>query len=319
MSLMFDEHCCCWSPTAVTTSQPVLPSKKEVQERVSFALIMTPQKIREIEQSTLDQSKNLLWFSVRSYRITASYFGQIFHRRPETPPNSLVLQILGKTSFSSQATNWGIKNEVKALEKYKLVKKDSRKEVTCARLGIVIYDDYPFLGASPDAVVYDAHAHSPFGLVEIKCPFSVRVLIPTEAAESTTFFCSLENSSDGVRTLKLKRTHNYYCQVQGQMAITGRTWCDFVVYTEKGLHCERINYDKIFWTEDLLPRLISFYDNCLGPEIVCPVHVLGMQVRDISFAHHKIAHNNIITIIIKNFFLICTLTRSRVCIIVSVQ
>ena len=66
------------------------------------------------------------------------------------------------------------------------------------------------------------------------------------------------------------------------MAITERTWCDFVVYTEKGISVERIKYDSEFWNQDLLPKLTEFYDNCLAPEIVCPVHVLGIPVRNLK-------------------------------------
>lgn len=238
---------------------------------------MTPQKIREIEQSTHDQNKNLLWFSVRSYRITASKFGQVFHCKADTPPNSLVVQILGKKQFSSASMDWGIQNEQRALDKYQLFKKESGEEVTCARSGFVVCEEYPFLGASPDAVVYDPHTPNSFGLVEIKCQFSAR-----EAAKSSTFCCSLHSGTDGSKTLKLKRTHNYFCQVQGQLGITGRSWCDFVGYTEKGFHCERITYDEDFWTKELLPKLISFFNTCVGYEIVCPVHMLGIPVRDLS-------------------------------------
>ena len=48
---------------------------------------------------------------------------------------------------------------------------------------------------------------------------------------------------------KLKRTHKYYPQVQGLMGVTGAKWCDFVVYTSKGMSIERIPFDPQFWTE----------------------------------------------------------------------
>jgi hypothetical protein len=35
-----------------------------------------------------------------------------------------------------------------------------------------------------------------------------------------------------IRTPKLKKNHEYYDQVQGQMGLTGTKWCDFVVYTQ---------------------------------------------------------------------------------------
>ena len=65
------------------------------------------------------------------------------------------------------------------------------------------------------------------------------------------------------------------------MAVTGRSWCDFIIYTEKGLAVERILFDDELWKTEMLPKLIDFFDNCLAPEIVSPVHVLGMPVRDL--------------------------------------
>ena len=99
---------------------------------------------------------------------------------------------------------------------------------------------------------------------------------PQKAAKSPKFFCFLEGEK-----LKLKRTHNYFCQVQGQMALTEREWCDFIVYTDKGISVERIKFDTNFWSNDLLPKL-SFFDNCLAPEIVSPIHVLGLPVRNLD-------------------------------------
>ena len=89
VSLLFDEECRCWSNSPDKLLTPSLPSKQELQERVAHfkeSLKMHPQKLREIEQSTRDQNKSLLWYSVRRYRITASFFGAVFHRKPETPP-----------------------------------------------------------------------------------------------------------------------------------------------------------------------------------------------------------------------------------------
>ena len=53
-----------------------------------------------------------------------------------------------------------------------------------------------------------------------------------------------------------------------------------IVYTEKGLSFQRIHFDHSFW-RDLVVKLKDFYDICLGPEIVSPVHLLGIKVRDL--------------------------------------
>lgn len=61
-----------------------------------------------------------------------------------------------------------------------------------------------------------------------------------------------------------------------------RPWCDFVIYTTMGLSVERIKFDKDYWTNTLLPKLVVFYDCCVAPEIVSPVHTLGLPLRDLS-------------------------------------
>ena len=50
------------------------------------------------------------------------------------------------------------------------------------------FQEYPFLGASQDAAVYDPSVPDPFRLAEVKCPFSVRDVAPTEACLKENFF-----------------------------------------------------------------------------------------------------------------------------------
>ena len=286
VSLLFDESCRCWSSTADKALAPVLPSKEAIISRVTEfkkSLCMPANKLREIEQSTRDQRKSSLWHTVRQYRLTASLFGSVYKRKPTTPPQALVLQILSGKQFTSEATDWGNNNEPIALEKYKEVQEESgHAGLYYCRSGFVICEKYPFLGASPDGVVHDPSVSNPFGLVEIKCPYSYRKSTPFEAGEMTDFCSTVVDNLDGTKQLKLKHSHVYFCQIQGQMAITERKWCDFVIYTERGINIERIEYDSDFWDNSLLPKLIRFYDNCLAPEIVCPVHVLGLPVRNMA-------------------------------------
>ena len=75
VSLLKDEDCRCWSISCGKSLDPVLPTKLELQRRVEEfkkSLDLPAIKLREIEQSTRDQSGSPLWHSVRQYRITAS-------------------------------------------------------------------------------------------------------------------------------------------------------------------------------------------------------------------------------------------------------
>ena len=198
---------------------------------------------RQIERETREQRMSSAWFAVRRYCLTASVFGEVMSRRSGTPPDKLVLRILKPTDFTSQAMRYGIDNEEVALTSYIEYQKVSRHpEFLVTKSGFLINPSCPFLGASPDGAVHDSSHHdNPYGFLEIKCPYSARDKTPLEAAAESTFYCSI--GSDG--NLVLKKIHSYYSQIQGQMAIGQRTWCDFVVYTLKGLSIQRIPFDNV--------------------------------------------------------------------------
>ena len=223
-----------------------------------------------------------MWFEVRRYRITASIFGEIMRRRSETPPDSLVLRIIQQQRFSSQALEWGIKNEPYAIEAYKKYRHAAGcTDLIVSASGFIISLSHPFLGATPDGAIYDPSSpDKPYGFLEVKCPYTVRDKTPEEACSVPGFCCSIDHTSSK-KVMKLRENHPYYCQVQGQMAIGQRPWCDFVVFTNKGISVERIRYNHHFWENELLPKLINFYDNCIAPEIVSPMHSLGLPMRDL--------------------------------------
>ena len=288
VSSLFDAKLRVWkvgsSSASTSDLQPRLPSKEELVFLVSAfkeSLKVSPEKAREIERDTKDQHASQLWHSVRKYRLTASCFGEVRRRLSSTPPDSLVMRILGIKRFSVRATDWGKQFEEKALKSYVEYQHAAGHDsfMTC-RSGFVICEAHPFLGASPDAYAYDLTLSQPFGLVEIKCPYSHRNETPEEACKAKDFCCSLEKTLTG-SALKLKKNHIYYSQVQGQMAISQRNWCDFVIYTNKGLSVERITFDSVFWESELLPKLTSFYDNCVAPEIVSPMHTIGLPIRNL--------------------------------------
>ena len=84
------------------------------------------------------------------------------------------------------------------------------------------------------------------GCLEIKCPFDSREKFVFEILDC------VDGYLEGVvksRT-KLKATHMYYYQIQCQLNVTGRKYCDFYVWTEKGYHFERVFPDTEFWTKN---------------------------------------------------------------------
>jgi hypothetical protein len=286
ISILLDpQHCHVPTPA----SAPNLPSISELKETVTAfkeTLMMPTTKLNELEYTTRNQRYSELWHSVRRYRITASRFGDILHRKSTTPPDVLVLSILKPRTFTCDATSWGIQNESKAIEAYIAFQHHQGKHVTVGPVGFFVSASHPFLGATPDGMVHDhTNEVDEFGFIEVKCPYVQRDLTPLEAS-LTSGFCSRQVSNTcktacNYPELKLRQNHKYYAQVQGQMAVGGMKWCDFVIFTNKGINVERIVYNDDYW-KPLLAKLESFFDNCLGPEIVSPIHVLGYSIRDLS-------------------------------------
>ena len=60
-----------------------------------------------------------------------------------------------------------------------------------------------------------------------------------------------------------KKTHFYYAQVQGKLALTGLPWCDPWIHLSDGneMCVNRINFDSEYWENELLPKLKNFFFN----------------------------------------------------------
>ena len=60
----------------------------------------------------------------------------------------------------------------------------------------------------------------------------------------------------------------YYFQVQGQMAVTNRLYCDFFVFSFKhGDVCITVEFDEEFW-KNVLEKLIWFWKSIVAPELL---------------------------------------------------
>ena len=158
---------------------------------------------------------------------------------------------------SSDDMKFGISMEPHAKKVYKNKNSRIHKNLKVNDSGLVISESHPWIGASPDLLV-ECDCHGP-GLVEIKCPGGIRRQIPT----STNWKHLIKiNGKD-----TLNKNSEYYCQIQGQMALTKRYYTDFLVLTLKGYHCSRIDFDKDFW-DSVLKNLDEFWRTYMAPELL---------------------------------------------------
>jgi hypothetical protein len=245
-----------------TTLYPIFPitdipdfkcpnSCSQSEKKFIEQLCVTEGKLNDIEKKTRAQSQSAEWKCERKYRLTASNFGLITKRKRNH--DSLANNLLNPKPFNSKYTAHGNKYESTALQQYQKYMHAIGKHVVLFKSGFVVCKDAPFLGASPDGKVIDAGCSEPYGLVEVKCPETKYRVTPLDAC-SDPKFCSHEVA--GIP--QLKHDHDYYAQIQGQLGVTQAKWCDFVIYTDKGLSIERIKYDHQYWI-NMRNMLQSYY------------------------------------------------------------
>lgn len=69
--------------------------------------------------------------------------------------DNLTIQILGyKKEVKTKAMNWGLMNEPLARKRYKTISQKCHTNFSVSEMGLVLSVDWPYVGASPDAVVH---------------------------------------------------------------------------------------------------------------------------------------------------------------------
>ena len=172
------------------------------------------------------------WFALRAGKVTASRVADILAKTKTGPSasrqNYLIELALQRTtgiiqeSYTNAAMEWGTQTEPQARVAYEVNTNNFVDQVA--------FVDHPSIagfGCSPDGLVSDR------GLVEIKCP----------------------NSATHWEYFKSKKPpQKYFIQMQAQIAVTNKDWCDFVSFDPKmpdrsQLLIVRIDRDEAFIAE----------------------------------------------------------------------
>jgi putative phage-type endonuclease len=149
-----------------------------------------------------------LWKRARIGRVTASNIADVMAKgksgeaigRYKYKVKIVAERITGvaQESFSNAAMEWGVEQEPFAAMAY-----DVSRETMSERTGLWVHPDINWLGASPDRLVGED------GLLEIKCP------------NTTTHLTNIFEN---------RVPSEYIKQIQCQLWVTGRQWCDFVSF-----------------------------------------------------------------------------------------
>ena len=239
--------------------------QKRADELYNQHVCVSPNSISEIEKSTRGQYESQKWHHERKLRITASVMKEVCHQRPSTSCTAFIKKKLSSTSIDIPAISYGRKNESQAVSSYVNYQKSIGKFVQIESCGLYVDKVFPWLAASPDAIVTDfSKASHSKGCLEIKCPYMCERQTVTDACKNIKGFYLTD--VDG-RT-ELSKSHMYFYQVQTQMHVTCLNWCDFCLVTIRRTFnfVQRIEYDKAFM-DKALTKAQNFYFNKFLPAI----------------------------------------------------
>lgn len=223
-------------------------------------VVLNWDEVKAIHRTTIGQRNNLKWHEARRGRLTASNFGPVLKSKKLS--KTLLSRVLNETSQNLEgvkAVAWGIDHEADAIKEF-----EKRKGILVNDSGIWISTS-GLLGASPDGLVGEN------SIVEVKCPYSKRNSSLIDAARDPTFYLESVNN-----TLKLKEGHHYYHQIQGQLYLSRRYFCYFIVWTTCDIAIiiinrnadwrENIDFLESFYKVQMFPKFLEK----LQPKTACP-------------------------------------------------
>ena len=200
-----------------------------------------------LEKMTRNQAGSSLWKRQRVGRITASIAHDVKTLKETTDPKLCLNKILKESQMdlsSIPSIRFGVVNEEKAKVQYSDAMKSEHGGFNIRDSGLVVDTTFPLFAASPDGVrTCECHGE---GLVEVKCSYKHKDMHPADIPEIDAHFYL------DADTLALRKSHRYFTQVQFQMYICEKQFCDFVVFTNKGIFCQTIYYDPDFVQEQEL-------------------------------------------------------------------
>lgn len=274
-----------------------LDKKNEILDQLKSE-VATEELRNKLCMNTTEQYGCLEFRQAKEHRLTASNFGRIMKLQEHTNPQKAVESLLQPKDISGkEAIRYGQENESSVREKHA-----QYLGTAIENMGLCTNEKWPFLGASPDGAIGEE------GILEIKSLYSARDrVIRSYVAEqqgvdemghpivdedgkkrkkSKSFSSLCLELFDG--KLQLKRSHSYYYQVQGQLGITERKFCDFLVATDVDMFYERVYLDEIIWSQ-MHVKLERFYMQCLLPEFADSRIKKGMPIRSPSYYLEGIA------------------------------
>jgi putative phage-type endonuclease len=187
------------------------------------------------------------WTKARKYRVTGSRVNAALGNSKFKTAEDMTKIILGEAQEeTNEAMLHGIKYEEWVRRWYERKTGNEVKEI-----GFAFLIDRPYVGVSPDGLVGED------GLIEIKCPVKMYYPLERKSSGKKTFY-----NEDGCPS-HIYPSH--YDQMQMQMAIMERKWCDYIVAEiiedreDVRIYKERIPFNEEYWNS-LFEKINSYIE-----------------------------------------------------------
>ncbi|XP_064472412.1 uncharacterized protein LOC135386434 [Ornithodoros turicata] len=213
---------------------------------------------QQLEQDTRKQARSTLWEKERRNRLSSSRFGHVCKR--QKPWTEVALRnLLRPKQFSAASVRYGTSNEHNAVLRYIEVLRHIRHHVHVFACGFMVRPDFPWLGSTPDRIVYDPEQTPAHGVLEVKCPWSKRATSLEDALQDKDFCIEVRDGKP-----HLKEHHEYYYQMMGQMFCSGARWGHCVVYSPSWIIVAKVDFCPSF-CDEMIKVLTRFYFDCALP------------------------------------------------------
>ncbi|CAL1536016.1 unnamed protein product [Lymnaea stagnalis] len=209
---------------------------------------LTLEECHGIERMTRNKDQAATRLSHTSKRITCSIFGDAYYYENNETRREIREIFQDRSNPTEPWTRYNLNTLPVARDRYTRTTKHHVHDI-----GIVIHPQVPFLCAAPAGKVC-SYPDAETGILQIVCPYAIRDMTVSDACRRDTF-CLLKT---GPKEFALKKGHKFYYTVQGQLMLTGASFCDFVVYTTRDMEIIRIKPDRQV-QKRLLPKLVEFY------------------------------------------------------------
>lgn len=192
------------------------------------------------------------WFKLHDDLFTASRFGLA------TGSMTKIYDKENEKDNPFTAAKFGIETEIEAktwyAHKWNVIIKD---------VGIAIPKWNTKIGASIDGEILTLNKN-----IEVKCPLSLyKNLIPY----SSSIYSPMDDFLEKTKHFNNKELKNiifgsHWDQIQGQLAITNKQYCDYIVYAKfnKKVFVATIYFDMDYWSTVLYPSICTYLKNNEG-------------------------------------------------------